>query len=337
MAALDACWVQGYSRETCCDPVHGPKGNVACWDAVFLYDPCCTEVDGGGESATPGDSASEEELALEQSLGSKLDASLTGNNSTLAEIEVDLRHTLDAPENRSMASPMTRAFLALVLFRQGRQEEALAELQCYLENDFSISNKGIWVGPAAAGYHMHDSPFAEALIEHLRTRGARNIADFGCGLGLYVRDLRAAGFRAGGFDGNPSTRELTEGRCQQIDLSSELDLGTRWDWLLSLEVAEHIPLEFEMNFVGNLVRHACFGMVLSWGNQAGEGHVNVKRREEVVRLFSEFGFHSVDADAAVLRGAARLPWLQDTVLVLERHTPPAECGPSPAHSRGVAV
>ena len=30
-----------------------------------------------------------------------------------------------------------------------------------------------------------------------------------------VRDLRSAGLRSGGFDGNPATWEITEGRCLQ--------------------------------------------------------------------------------------------------------------------------
>merc|ERR1719437_97091 len=136
---------------------------------------------------------------------------------------------------------MTHAYLALVLRRQGREAEAAEEFRQFMANDFSISDNGVWVGSSAEGYHMHDVPFSEALADFLLSRGARSAVDFGCGLGLYVRDLRAAGLRVGGFDGNPATAEITGGRCQQLDLSKEVDFGTRWDWVISMEVAEHIP------------------------------------------------------------------------------------------------
>jgi len=206
----------------------------------------------------------------------------------------------------------------LVLHRQGKEAAASEHFRSFAANDFSIAANGAWVGSAAEGYHMHDAPFSEALVELLRDRGCQTVVDFGCGLGLYVRDLRAAGLRAGGFDGNPSTVELTEGRCNQLDLSRVQDLGNCWDWVVSFEVAEHIPRESEAAFVGNLVRHARRGLVLSWGNQAGEGHVNVRPRDEVERLIEELGFRSDWEAAQHLRSEARLPWLNNTVLVFER-------------------
>lgn len=262
---------------------------------------------------------------LEQSLGAKLTVTMRENNQTLEDMEQDLRTTIHVPENRSMAGPMTHAYLALVLHRQGRYAEASAEFQEFLANDFSISENGVWVGSSAAAYHMHDAPFSKELVAFLSSRGARAVADFGCGLGLYVRDLRASGIRAGGFDGNPNTLEITEGRCQHLDLSREVDFGVYWDWVVSLEVAEHIPPEFEDKFVANLVRHTCFGLVLSWGNQPGEGHVNVRTRSEVEDIFARHGFRSEPAAAERLRKSARLPWLQNTVLVLDRLEPPADC------------
>lgn len=265
---------------------------------------------------------------MEASLGSKLDHVLVANGATLGSLEAELRQTLSDPVNRSMSGPMTQAYLALVLFRDSRPEEALDALlqSASGAGGFSIdAGSGVWMGAAAEGYHMHDAPLAAALARLLRGRGARSVLDLGCGLGLYVRDLRAAGLRAGGFDGNPATWELSAGRCQQLDLSREVDLGTAWDWALSLEVAEHIPPQFEQAFVRNLARHACHGMVLSWGNQAGEGHVNLKRRADVERLFGALGFFSDASAAEALRRAARLPWLQETVLVFVRRQPDPSC------------
>ena len=43
-----------------------------------------------------------------------------------------------------------------------------------------------------------------------------------------------------------------------------------------MEVAEHIPSQFEAQFLMNLVQHAKKGILLSWGvpGQQGVGHVN---------------------------------------------------------------
>lgn len=262
---------------------------------------------------------------LEKIWGGRLDHVLVENGMTPQEMERLLRLTISNPQNRTMSGRMSQILLALVLFRLGRTPEASVSLARVVENDFRIDSNGAWVGLAAEGYHMHDQPFSDALVGLLKERRTLNVVDFGCGLGLYVRDLRNAGFRAGGFDGNPSTYEITGGKCLQLDLSREVDLGVRWDWVLSLEVAEHIPPEFESTFIHNLVRHACFGIVLSWGNQGGEGHVNIKEREEVERLFTLQGFRIAVGEGEVLRSAARLDWLRSTVVVLERIQVPTDC------------
>ncbi|CAE8607551.1 unnamed protein product [Polarella glacialis] len=317
-AAPDTCWVGGFSREFCCEPELGPGGNSICWDEQFQYEPCCTrpepEVPETRESGVDG-------ALLEQALGPKVDASLAdGEGTSLESFEASLRQTIQSPEGRSTSVQFARALLAVVLRRQGRMAESENELRQLASHDLSISPSGAWLGASAAGYHMHDRPFADALIEFFNSRQAETVGDFGCGLGLYVRDFRSAGLRAGGFDGNPATGEITEGRCLQADLSRELDLGTRWHWVLSLEVAEHIPRYFEDSFLANLDRHTCSGMVLSWGNQAGEGHVNLRTSSEVEELLSARGFRSLPLVARRLRAAATLPWLQNTVLVFERES-----------------
>lgn len=313
------CWVGGYSREFCCDASHGTAGNPACWDDVYRYDPCCTKPDPKeapktGESFDPGQSY--DGAMLEQVFGAKLDAAL--EDSSLSELEGELRDSIANPAKRSMEVQTTRVFLALIMRRQGRHQEAIEQLHAVQSHNFSITASGAWVGEEAAGYHMHDRTLSEALVAFFTARKVGAVGDFGCGLGLYVKDFRAAGLRSGGFDGNPATSQLTEGRCLQADLSHELDLGTRWHWVLSLEVAEHIPREFEAVFLANLERHSCEGLVLSWGNQAGEGHVNLRRRFEVERLLDERGFRSLEEEAQKLRAAASLPWLQNTIMVFER-------------------
>eukprot|EP00929_Paragymnodinium_shiwhaense_P010631 TRINITY_DN115437_c0_g1_i1.p1 TRINITY_DN115437_c0_g1~~TRINITY_DN115437_c0_g1_i1.p1 ORF type:complete len:384 (-),score=65.24 TRINITY_DN115437_c0_g1_i1:70-1221(-) len=314
-----ACWSAGLPRENCCDLNNGPRGNLACWTDPQQYDRCCLSSDPLAEAGEPMHEEAVTLEMLEHALGAKLDRTVA--ESSLEEVEASLRSAIEHPEKRQMAVRMSHAFLAVILSRQGRRAEAEAETLKYARHDFSILENGMWQGTSAHGYHMHDAPFSRSLAAFLHERGARSVGDFGCGLGYYVRDLRAAGFRAGGFDGNPNTPTLSEGRCMQADLAHEFDLGTRWDWVLSLEVAEHIPRRLEAAFLSNLDRHATFGLIISWGNQAGEGHVNVRSRAEVQALFEARGFWTDEASAAMLREAATLPWLKNCVLVFKRAPP----------------
>ena len=50
---------------------------------------------------------------------------------------------------------------------------------------------------------------------------------------------------------------------KRLDLAKEFDLGLRFDWVISLEVGEHIPEQYEGTFLENLVKHACKGEVKS--------------------------------------------------------------------------
>ncbi len=64
-----------------------------------------------------------------------------------------------------------------------------------------------------------------------------------------------------------------------------------YDWVISLEVAEHIPAQFEAVYMDNIARHAREGVVLSWARpgQGGYSHVNNRPFEYVVKLFDDMG------------------------------------------------
>merc|ERR1739848_406843 len=98
-------------------------------------------------------------------VGPKLDEIAASSNGSLAEFEEGLREAVRSPEGRSVSERTARAFLAVLLHRQGRTAEASAELRGFHDTGLSISANGAWMGTSAAGYHMHDGPFADALAE----------------------------------------------------------------------------------------------------------------------------------------------------------------------------
>lgn len=189
-----------------------------------------------------------------------------------------------------------------------------------------IDPHGCWLGPAAERYHRRDGPLEQALCAFLggpdaaRHKAENTVADFGCGMGSFVRALCAAGNDAWGFDGNPATLELTEGLGAVLDLALPQDLDRQWDWVLCLEVIEHIPAEFEAVVLDNLARHARKGIIASWATpgQAGHGHYNERPAEYAVARFAERGFRVNRAASEALRAAATLPWFRENLLVLER-------------------
>ena len=176
---------------------------------------------------------------------------------------------------------------------------------------------GAWLGTVR---HENDDGLARELVNFYHSRKASSILDLGAGDGFYAGTLRAFGLRAGCFDGNPAVREVSKKRCFQADLSEECDLGQRWDWVMSLEVAEHVPRVFETTYLNNLDRHACTGILMSWAppSQPGMGHVNGKSKEEVAFLFEQRGFWYNTTGSSWLSRKAHFPWLSNNIMVFER-------------------
>jgi len=95
----------------------------------------------------------------------------------------------------------------------------------------------------------------------------------------------------------------------------------RYDWVLSMEVLEHIPAEFETIVLDNIDRAADHGVVLSWATlgQLGFHHVNNRSPTYVNQTMFNRGFR-IDLNASdVLRNAAKLPWLKRNIRVYIRN------------------
>lgn len=156
---------------------------------------------------------------------------------------------------------------------------------------FEISEKGYWIGDVEE-CHALDPVLGEAIADFFVEERARSVVDFGCGIGAYVRQIYARGIHAEGFDGNPDTPALTRGLCRVLDLSEPFQLPSPFDWVLSLEVGEHLPQQYETIFIENLIRHAREGIVISWAikNQGGTGHFNEQNNDYVKAIFKKYGY-----------------------------------------------
>ncbi len=194
-----------------------------------------------------------------------------------------------------------------------------------LSTPFSYSEElihphGYWYGTDIENQHVFDSDLADALASFFAKEEAHTIVDFGCGMGSYVKTLSSFGFDCKGYDGNPDTYELSEGIANVLDLSQPFDLERRFDWVLSLEVGEHLPKIFESTFLHNLDRHAIQGIVLSWAvkGQGGFGHFNEQNNAYVKRAMRSLGYSNDVPVEKKLRTLASLGWFKDTIMVFRK-------------------
>jgi SAM-dependent methyltransferase len=182
---------------------------------------------------------------------------------------------------------------------------------------FDISPSGVWLCDDCEA-HSFDESLASGLVEFFNKVKAFSIIDFGCGSGRYVKALRKAGFFAQGVDGNPKTPEFQE-HCFVRDLTHPF-VGHS-DWVLCLEVGEHIPKEHEQNFLDNLNASIERGIVLSWypdDDGAGTGHVNPRPNSYVKERMAERGFKSDDEAQERLRKYGSLWWWAKSLMVFRR-------------------
>ena len=122
------------------------------------------------------------------------------------------------------------------------------------------------------------------------------------------------------YDGAPYSEQLSEGRVKFLDLTLPQYGLPVYDYVISLEVAEHIPKQYETIYVDNIFRHAKEGIVLSWAwpGQEGHSHVNGKLFKDVVTLMEQNGFYHDVSASNILKQSCTLVWLHKSTNVYMR-------------------
>ncbi len=138
---------------------------------------------------------------------------------------------------------------------------------------------------------------------------------------------RGATFSYEAVDGALNVERFTGGFVRWADLTLPLHTlrGGPADWVLSLEVGEHLPVQYESQFFDTLDTHNRCGVVLSWAvlGQDGKGHVNCRSNEYVIAAMERRGYAYDVAAAQAGRAVAELPWLAETYMVFRRECAPA--------------
>lgn len=151
-----------------------------------------------------------------------------------------------------------------------------------------------------------------------------SVVDVGCGVGTWLSEARRLGIEdVIGVDGDHVDRSLLEipsDRFLPRNLDEPLNLGRRFDLVLCLEVAEHLPSLSADALVKSLTEA---GPVVVFSaaipGQGGNGHVNEAWPEAWARRFAEHGYAWSDPLRALYWNDPRVEaWYAQNLLVFHR-------------------
>jgi hypothetical protein len=189
-----------------------------------------------------------------------------------------------------------------------------------MQQTMKIADNGSWLNKTNEGQRF-DVSLAGAIAEFCRAHILVTVLDLGCGDGSYVRYLNESPniFMSTGVDGNPNTEILAGSNCWQADLSQPLYLPKPIDLIVSLEVGEHIPVEYESVFLDNVVKYAKKWIILSWAvpGQGGDGHINCRDNDYIIEKMAQRGFIINWEESFKLRAESSLSWFKNTLMVYE--------------------
>ena len=192
-----------------------------------------------------------------------------------------------------------------------------------------ITETGYWTSDDTEAIHVYDPSLANWILNYLQDDKDKQLIDFGCGMGDYLKKLHDNGFsNLHGFEGE--VRKGSPKFIKNWDLSNPIKNYEGYNSLkksayntICLEVGEHIPKQYESIFLDNITSLTTNKIILSWAiiGQLGDGHVNCMNNDEVILKMDKLGFKylendSIDARNSVSRFIAS--WFLKTIMIFQK-------------------
>lgn len=208
-----------------------------------------------------------------------------------------------------------------------------------------ISERGYWNDAVGVPENYPHSESVALAIANCMAEGKNMrtpVIDFGCGDCYLLDYLHEAGFKVHGVDGYipEHAKKLRHFSVFSrylwwLDLSRIVELtnfkkingkpapaGILTGKVISLEVGEHIPAEYEQIFLDNLVRHCNSRLILSWAvpGQNGIGHVNCRPNDYVIAELDKRGFTFNASWTKTLREVPEqhVAYFRETLMVFDK-------------------
>jgi len=162
-------------------------------------------------------------------------------------------------------------------------------------------------------YAGMDMGLAKAIVKIIPT--GSTISDLGAGGGWYTDYFNTNGMVSTAYDASP----VRPAHVQYIDLIKPVKIPQR-DWIVSLEVGEHLPKQFEKIFLNNLIHGN--NVILSWAipGQGGNNHVNLRPNNYIIKQMKHHGFEYQPIKSKNLRSASTFSWFKNTLMVFQKKT-----------------
>ena len=159
------------------------------------------------------------------------------------------------------------------------------------------------------------------LAPLVQTISPTSILDVGCGHGAWLLTARELGVdHVQGVDGpwiDLDALVIPQDSFVPHSLEQPLNLDRRFDLVVRLEVAEHLPAEAADGFVQSLVRHGdviLFSAAIPF--QGGKHRVNEQWPGYWAQKFAAHGYHAVDAiRPRIWSDESVLWWLRQNTLM----------------------
>ena len=212
------------------------------------------------------------------------------------------------------------------------------KLSC-IQNPDSVGPTGGWclkpsledwgqMGRAAQHHVAPDTGIGKAILKYLnRPDKTTSLIDIGAGVGQYGYWLREnhANIQWTGYDGAENVEDFTHNFVQWIDVTHPTFDTVHFmaDWIMCLEVGEHIPSESTHDLIALLDKHNRYGILLSWAipGQGGHSHINERSNDNVIQLLSEKGYYQ-DSWCKEFQNYGRQEaiyfWFQNTFMVFKK-------------------
>lgn len=171
------------------------------------------------------------------------------------------------------------------------------------------------------------------LLTLIKDENVASIIDFGAGVGQYKEAIlqqengqhvlpnqKRPDVKWNSYDGAGNVVEYTKGYVTYVDLTLPLELP-KADWVVALEVGEHVPNQYEGMLIRNLHHHNCKGIILSWAvvGQDGHSHVNNHSNDYIISIFKELGYvEDLDLKARLRNPVDNYGWFVASTMAFRR-------------------
>jgi 2-polyprenyl-3-methyl-5-hydroxy-6-metoxy-1,4-benzoquinol methylase len=192
-----------------------------------------------------------------------------------------------------------------------------------------ITETGYWTSDDTQSIHVHDPGLANWILNYLQNDKDKQLIDFGCGMGDYLKKLDINGFtNLYGFEGE--IRKGSPNYVNSWDLTNPIKNYKNYNHLknnayntICLEVGEHIPKQYESIFLDNITSLTTNKIILSWAiiGQLGDGHVNCMNNGEVILKMDELGFKYLENDSIDARNSVSpliASWFLNTIMIFQK-------------------